>query len=129
MMSRPVVTRKASPIHTDRDIEILQGNVVDHHVISALHEGRVNRQERFESLCCHTASKESSMFFRDTDIEILIWMFCRKMGQTGPGWHRRSDGCDLLVIVGELCQRLTEDFRVSWRAAFSRLSAVLLELT
>ena len=47
-MRRAVVAAESGAIHAERDVEILQRHVVNDHVVGALHEGRVNRQERLE---------------------------------------------------------------------------------
>src|SRR5260370_18366515 len=127
-MSWTIISGETGPIHAERNVEILQGDVVDHDVIGPLHEGGVNRQKRLESFCCHTAREESGVFFGNTDIEILVRMFGRKMTKTGARQHRRGDGCDFLIIAGELSEGLPEELRICWHAGFGLLPALLFEL-
>src|SRR5260221_11089894 len=100
-MSWSIISGETSPIHAERYVQILQGDVVDHHVIGPLHEGGVNRQKRLESFCWHTGREESGVFFGNTDIQIRIRIFCRKITNTGARRHRRGEGCDFLICVAE----------------------------
>ena len=50
MVRRAVVAAEAGAVHAQPDVEVLQRHVVDDHVVGALHEGRIDRQERLHPL-------------------------------------------------------------------------------
>ena len=83
---------------------------MDRHVIGALEEGGVNREERLQPLRGNTASKKRGVFFRDAYIEIASRMRFLKMRQSGSARHRRRDCDDLLVGLRKFCERLADDF-------------------
>ena len=120
MSKRPWCVGPSSPdkpaaIHAERDVEILQRDVVNDHVVGALHEGRVDRQERLEALRREAAGEERGVFLGDADVEKLLGMRLGEMHEAGAGRHGAGDGDDLVVRVGELRERLAEDFGIGGR--------------
>ena len=85
VVRRAVVAAEAGAIHAERDVQVLQRDVVDDHVVSALHEGRVNRQERLQSLRGEPAGEERRMFLRDPDIEVAVRIFAENNSPVPPG--------------------------------------------
>ena len=52
-----VIAAQAGAVHGQADGQVLQGDVMDEHVISPLHERAVNGQKRTQSLDGLTAGK------------------------------------------------------------------------
>ena len=103
---------------------------MNRHVVGALHERGVNRQKRFQPLRGETAGEKRRVFFGNADIEVTSRMRLRKMRQAGATWHRRRYRDDFLIRLGEFCQRLADNFRISRRRrgrGFASFEFVLTE--
>src|ERR1700747_536734 len=127
-MGWPIVARQPGAIHAQRHVEILQRDIMNQHVVSALHEGRVDGEERLETLRGEAASKKRCMFLRDADIKVLIWVIGGKVKQASTRWHRCGNRHDLLVVVSELGKSLTQKCRVSRRRRLCGLTGLEREL-
>ena len=130
MMRRTIVAAQTSAIHAKRDIQILQRDVVNDHVVGALHERRVNCQKRFQALRRQAAGEKRGMFFGNADIEITSGMLCLEKSEPCPARHRASDRDDLLICVGEFCEGLADNLRISGcrrRRGFAALDFVFSE--
>ena len=46
VMRWTIVSTQSGAIHAKRDVQVLERNVVNDHVVGSLHDGRVNRQKR-----------------------------------------------------------------------------------
>ena len=107
-----VVAGEAGAVHAKGDIEILQCDVVNDHVVGALHEGAVNRDEGLHALRGETAGEKCGVFLGDADIEEPVGVALRKMDEAGAGGHGSGDGGDLVIRVGKVGEFFTEEFRV-----------------
>ena len=116
-MGRAIVAAQPGAIHAKRDVEVLQRDVMNDHVVSALHEGRVDRQKRLQSLRRQTAGEERGVFLRDPDIEVRVGMLRLEKTEAGSAGHRGGDRDDLLVRVGKFRQRLADNLGIGrvWR--------------
>jgi hypothetical protein len=74
VVRRAVVTAESRAIHAKRDGQILQRHVMNDHVVGALHERRVDRQERLQPLRRETAGEERRVFLRNADIVVALRM-------------------------------------------------------
>ena len=74
MVRRAVVAAQAAAVHAKRDVQVLQRHVVDDHVVGALHEGGVDREERLQALRGQAAGEERGVFLGDADIEVAVGM-------------------------------------------------------
>ncbi len=101
VMGRAVVAAQASAIHAERDVQVLQRDIVNDHVVGALHEGRVDGEKRLQPLGRETAGKESGVFFSDPDVIVAVGMLRLKIPEPGAARHRAGDGDDLAVGVGK----------------------------
>ena len=101
VMRRAVVAAQAGAIHAKRDVQVLQRDVVNDHVVGALHERRVDRQERFHPLRREPAGEERGVLLCDSDIEIAIGMLRLEKSETGSTRHRAGDGDNLLICIGK----------------------------
>ena len=111
-MGRAIIAREAGPVHAERDIEVLERNVVNDHVEGALHEGRIDRQKGLHPARRHAGGEEGGMLLRDPDIMKAVPMPGGKLVEPRPVGHRRGDGDDLSVVIGEIGKRLPEDLGV-----------------
>ena len=107
-----IVTREASTIHADGDVQVLQGDVMHDHVVSPLHEGGIDREEGFHAAGGHPCGEERGVFLGDTDIEVLGRMGFREVGEAGAGGHRSGDGDQAVVGFRELGEGFPEDLGV-----------------
>ena len=116
VVSRAVVTRKAAAVHAKTDREVLQGHVMKDHVIGALHEGRVDREERTESLRGVATGKEGGVLLGNADVEVALWDFLFECLELGSAGHGCRDGGDRFVLFGEVSDGASEEFRKSRRS-------------
>ena len=112
VVGRSVVARETCAIHAKRDIEILQSDVMDNHVVGSLHECAVNREKGLHSLRRHSRRKDGGMFLRDAHIVKAFRMSLRKMNEPGPCRHGSRDGDDFVIGVRKVGELGAEDLRV-----------------
>ena len=101
VMRRAVVAAQAGAIHAEGDVQILQRDVVNDHVVGALHEGRVDREERLHPLGGEAAGEERGVLLGDPDVVVAVGMLRLEKAEAGAARHRAGDGHDLAVGVGE----------------------------
>ena len=74
VVRRAVVAGEAGAIHAKRDVEVLQRDVMDDHVVGALHEGGVDGEEGLHPSHGEAAGEERGMFLGDADVESSVRM-------------------------------------------------------
>jgi hypothetical protein len=79
MVRRTVVAAQSSAVHAQLHVQVLNGDIVDRHVVGALEKSGINREERLQTLCRQAAGKKRGVFFCDTHIEIATRMRLLKM--------------------------------------------------
>lgn len=111
VVSRAIVSGESTPVHAKADGEALQSHVMNDHVVSPLHESRVDREEGAEAFRGVTTGKEGGVFFRDSGVEVSFWNFLLKGFQFGSAGHGGGNGGDPLVFFGEVRDGAAEEFR------------------
>ena len=101
VVRRAVVAAEAAAIHAERDGQILHRHVVNDHVVGALHERGINRQERLQPLGGEAAGEERGVLLGDADIEVAVGMFRLEKTEARAAGHRAGDGDDFSVPLGE----------------------------
>ena len=86
VVGRAVVAGKAGAIHAKGDVEVLQRDIMNDHVVGALQEGRVNGQERLHASHGEAAGEEGGMFFGDADVEVAVRDGALRNGQAPCRW-------------------------------------------
>src|SRR5215471_20955493 len=99
-MSGAVGSDQARPVHGKPHRQTLDGNVVNHLVIGALQEGRIDDGEWLETFGRKTARKCHGMLLGDADIECAVRKYLAKQIKPSARWHRPGDGDDLVVLAG-----------------------------
>ena len=113
MVSRTIVSRKPRPIHAEGNVQLLQGDVMDNHVKSTLHEGGINCQERLHSPRGHPCGKERGMLFSNTNIVESVWMTRCILGKSCSVRHCCRDGNDLSVVICKVRERFSKNLGIS----------------
>ena len=88
---------------------------MNRHVVSALHERRIDREEWFHPLRGETAREERRVFFRNSNIEIARRMFRLENPSPVPLGIARGNGDDLLICVRKSRERLADDLGIGRR--------------
>src|SRR5690606_168948 len=88
--------------------------VMNDHVVGALHESRVNREEWTKSFGGEPAGKQRRMFFSDADIEVAVGQLILEGLQFGSAGHRGGDRDDFWILLGEIRDDSAENFRTGW---------------
>ena len=117
VMRRAVVAAESRAIHAKRDVQVLERDVVNDHVVGALHEGRIDREERLQALGGQAAGEERRVFLRDADVEVTGRMLRLEKAEARSARHGGGDRDDLFVRIGKLRQRLAHQLRIGRRAA------------
>jgi hypothetical protein len=97
VMRRTIISTQSGAIHAKRDVQVLKRNVMNDHVVSPLHEGRVNGQKRLQALRGQTAGKKRRMFLGDSNIEVARRMLGLEESEACPAWHGSGDCDDFLI--------------------------------
>ena len=125
-MGGPVVGREPAAIHAEDHRQILQADIVHDGVEGALQEGGVDGAEGLVTLGGETRREQHGVLFGDAHIEVLIGMVRLEAVETGAVGHGGGDGHHFGIVVGQLHQRVGEDFGVS--AAAQRLGLAGLRI-
>ena len=104
-----VVAAEAAAVHAEADGEVLERDVMNDHVIGALHERGVDGEDGFEALSGETAGEEGGMFFGDADVEVAFGDFFLEETEAGAAGHGCGDGGDGGVGFGEADHAFGED--------------------
>ena len=89
VVRRAVVAAQAGAVHAQADVEVLQRHVVDDHVVGALHERRVDRQERLHALHRQPAREQRRVFLGDAHVVILLRVPLLETDEAGARWAWR----------------------------------------
>jgi hypothetical protein len=88
---------------------------MDHLVVAALQEGRVDRAERLVAFGGEAGRKRHRMLLGDADVEGPVRERLVEDVDAGARRHRRGDGDDLVVLLGFLDEALAEHVLVGRR--------------
>ena len=95
--------------------QVLDRDVVDHLVVGALQEGRIDRAERAHALGGQPGGESHRVLLGDADVEGALGMPLGELVEAGAAGHRRGDRDDARVAVGRSASGLGEHVRYSWR--------------
>ena len=129
MVRRAVIPRKPGAVHAEGDIQVLQGDVVNDHVIRPLHEGAVDRKKRFQPACGHTTGKKRGMLLGDADIIAPLGVALGEIDQARARRHGGGDGDDLVIVIGEVRQLCAEQLGISRGGGGDGLAGVEVEFS
>ena len=113
----PVAAYKPGPVHGKDHMELLQGHVMDQHVVAALQEAGIHGKNRHRALLCHSGSHCGGVAFRDTRIEKPLREAFGKAVKPGSSGHGGRYGRDHFIL---LC-KFAEGFSKPGREAVPRL--------
>ena len=74
VMSRAVVAGESRTVHAKRDVEVLQRDIMDDHVVGALEERGVNGQEGLHPAHGESAGEEGRVLLGDSHVEAAVRM-------------------------------------------------------
>ena len=80
-MSRAVAADQTRAVQREYHRKILQGDVVNELVISALQERRINRDDGLEAFACKTRGKRNRVLFGYRHVEITVRKALRKFDE------------------------------------------------
>ena len=83
-MRGPIRANQAAAIKREHHRQILNADVVNQLVISALQESRVDRDHRFHAVASKAGGKRHRVLFGDADIEVAIRIFPLEPHQAEP---------------------------------------------
>ena len=95
--------------------QLLDGHVVDHLVIAALQEGRVDRSEGLVAVAGEPGAEGHRVLLGDADIEGAVRELGPELVQPGTAGHGRRHRDHLGVALGVRDQRLGEDVLIVGR--------------
>ena len=126
LVAAPVVADEAGAVDGQDHFLVLHGHVVDDLVIGALQERRVDGEDRDEPALGHAAGKRHRELFGDADVEEAVREPFRELPESGAEGHGGRDGDDVLVLLREGAERLSE-FCGKVGAALRRFTGHLVE--
>ena len=127
VMGRAVVAGEPGPVHAERHVEVLQGQVVDDHVVGPLHERAVDREKRLHPPHGEAAREDRRVFLGDAHVKKAIRVPLGKPHEPGAGRHGGGDGGDLVVVVGKIGERGSENLGIRRGRRGGRLAGVEME--
>ena len=115
MVGRAIIAGEAAAIHAESHRQVLQRDVMDDHVVGALHEGRVNREERAEAFGGEAAGEKRGVFLGDADIVVAFGHFFFEDLELRAAGHRRGDRDELRIIFCDVGDGAAEEVRAGRR--------------
>jgi hypothetical protein len=108
VVRRAVGTDQPAAVDGEHHRQILQGDIVDQLVISALQEGRIDRHHRPHAVAGQPAGKSHRVLFGDADIEIALGKFLGEAHHAGALAHGRGNADHPRVGLGLVAQPVAE---------------------
>ena len=95
-------TDQATAVNRKHHRQIHDGNIVDQLVITALQEGRINRDHRMVAPDRHAGCQSDGVLLGNSDIEVLLRVLFRETYHAGAFAHGRGDRHQLAVLLGHI---------------------------
>ena len=80
-------------------MELLQGYIMDQHVVAALKEAGIHGKNRHRALLCHSGGHGGGVTFRDARIEKAIREAFGKAVKPGSPGHGGRNGRDHFILL------------------------------
>ena len=87
---------------------MLNCDIVNHVVVSALQESRIDRAYRTNTFRCQAGGKRHRVALRDSHIEKAIRIALGEHAGSSAAGHRTGDRNDFRILAGQLHQALTK---------------------
>ena len=116
-MRAAVGTDQTSAVDGKAYGQILDRDIMDDLIVSALQEGRVNRTEWTHALRGEASREGHGMLFRDAHIERAFGVGGGEFVNAGPAGHGGSDRADFGVGFRKLGQRFAKHILIGRRPA------------
>ncbi len=117
-MGRAVGADEPGAVDREAHRQVLDRHIVDHLIVGALEEGRIDRAERPHALRGEPGGERHRVLLGDADVERAIRVRGSELVDPGAARHRCGNRADPLVAVREPGQRLAEHVLVGgWAAA------------
>src|SRR3546814_6322482 len=88
-MRRTVGANQTAAIDREHHREVLDRDVMNQLVVTALQEGRIDRADRLEAFARKAGGERNGMLFGDADIKVAIRKTLREFDQPRALAHRR----------------------------------------
>mmetsp|Transcript_9180 Transcript_9180/g.21586 ORF Transcript_9180/g.21586 Transcript_9180/m.21586 type:complete len:318 (+) Transcript_9180:892-1845(+) len=108
-MRRSVVAHQTGAVQDKPHGQVLDGHVVDHLVVSALHEGGVDAAEGFEALARHAGREGDGVLLGDANVEGPLGEAAAEDVHAGSSGHGGRDANDGSVLGGLIDEGVGED--------------------
>ena len=115
VVSRAVGAHNARAVERERNGGVHQADVVDHLVVGALEESRVDGRHRPHSLARQAAGEGHGVLLGDAHIKEAVGKTPGEFVEPRALLHCRRDGDDPRVLLGQIADGLAEDRSVGRR--------------
>ena len=107
-MGLSVVPHQARPVHTEYHVELVNGHIVEKHIVTALKERGVHGKHREEPLFRHPRRHGHRMALGNPHIEKALGELFGKPRQACPAGHRGRDGADARILLRQALELRTK---------------------
>ncbi len=108
-MRSPVFPYKAAPVQAENHFKVLNGYVVDHRIVSPLHEGGINIAIGKESGRSQSGRKSNRVLFRYAHIKAPFRHFLHHNVQGASAGHGRSNANNGGIGPGQFKEGVTKN--------------------
>mmetsp|Transcript_6686 Transcript_6686/g.11914 ORF Transcript_6686/g.11914 Transcript_6686/m.11914 type:complete len:215 (+) Transcript_6686:850-1494(+) len=98
MMRRSVISHHTSTIQYQPNGQVLNGNIVDHLIVTTLHEGGVDTTEWLEALAGHSGGEGDGVLFGNTHVEGTLGESSSEDVHAGSPRHGGGDAHNLAMF-------------------------------
>ena len=109
MVSGSVVTDQTGTVQNHTHGEVLDGHVVDHLIVTALHEGGVDAAEGLEALAGHTGREGDGVLLGNANVEGALGEAAAEDVHAGAAGHGGRDANDGPVLGGLVDEGVGKD--------------------
>ena len=113
-MGGAISTDQAGTVQGEHHGQILQGDVMDQLIVSALQEGGIDGHHRLEPFARQTCRHRDGVLLGNAHIVVALGKPLAERHQTRPLAHRGCDGHQPVVLGGHVTQPIAEDRGEGW---------------
>ena len=109
MVGLAVLPHQSGPVHPQHHVELVDGHVVDEHVIGALEEAGIDGEHGDRALLGHSGGHRDGAALGDAHVEEALRESGLELGKARAAHHGGGDGAHPPVLLGQLGEGAAKD--------------------
>ena len=126
-MGLAVGSYQSCPVHPQHHVQVVQGHIVQQHVITPLQEAGIHCKHRHHALLGHTGAHGHPVALGNAHIEKALGQGVGKLRQPRAVHHGGGNGADPVVLLGQVQQLMAKHGGKALPRRFQGLSGLHIE--